>query len=510
MIEAGRSSNFGAGLRRTSSTCPATLDAAVWGAELALGADRGRIYLVEPTRSVRGRPQPHRPEVPRQHHPVLPHPRAPARRRRGRRLGGPPARGPPAHARQPGEGQGRGCRGDQRLTATQPGATPAPGSPWRSPAASVGQPWSPSQRWSESAPRFLPTTMTARPPGASRGSQVEQQVVERRLADPDRRVRPDLVVRRVGGRPRPGPQAANRSATPSDAAFSLASSTARSLTSTPVTIAPRHGRGDGQPDHAVAAAEVEDPAPAPAARSRGTAPPSPASRRPRAKTPDAADQRQVVAPHLGRDERLPRERHRRVGGEVVAPQARPAPSSRSAARGELGVRRVADLLEGQPVRRRPPSTAGVALPGRQDLGRPRRRSPALPDREQAARPATAPCCGRTRPPARWRRPRPSSARAPTRGRAGCGSWWRPRAACRTTRSRGSPSSGGRGLVHRRRRRAAAARPARGARASGSTALGVVGDPVGVAAPHAPRSGRRSPAEPRPPRRTRTSAGEDRR
>ena len=36
----------------------------------------------------------------------------------------------------------------------------------------VGQPCSPSQRCSESAPRFLPTTITARPPGASRGSQV--------------------------------------------------------------------------------------------------------------------------------------------------------------------------------------------------------------------------------------------------------------------------------------------------------------------------------------------------
>ena len=62
----------------------------------------------------------------------------------------------------------------------------------------VGQPCSPSQRCSESAPRFLPTTSTARPPGASRGSQVQQQRVQRLLADPDRRVRPDLVVALVG------------------------------------------------------------------------------------------------------------------------------------------------------------------------------------------------------------------------------------------------------------------------------------------------------------------------
>ena len=49
LIEAGRSSNFGAGLTANFVYLTGTLDAAVWGAELALGADRGRIYLVEPT-----------------------------------------------------------------------------------------------------------------------------------------------------------------------------------------------------------------------------------------------------------------------------------------------------------------------------------------------------------------------------------------------------------------------------------------------------------------------------
>ncbi|MCC7536857.1 MAG: NAD(+)--rifampin ADP-ribosyltransferase [Deltaproteobacteria bacterium] len=49
LIEAGRASNFG---ERTSAAfvyLTATLDAATWGAELAVGDGRGRIYIVEPT-----------------------------------------------------------------------------------------------------------------------------------------------------------------------------------------------------------------------------------------------------------------------------------------------------------------------------------------------------------------------------------------------------------------------------------------------------------------------------
>lgn len=49
LVSAGRSSNFGAGATANFVYLTGTLDAAVWGAELALGADRGRIYLVEPT-----------------------------------------------------------------------------------------------------------------------------------------------------------------------------------------------------------------------------------------------------------------------------------------------------------------------------------------------------------------------------------------------------------------------------------------------------------------------------
>ena len=49
LIEAGRASNYG---ERTSAAfvyLTATLDAATWGAELAVGDGPGRIYIVEPT-----------------------------------------------------------------------------------------------------------------------------------------------------------------------------------------------------------------------------------------------------------------------------------------------------------------------------------------------------------------------------------------------------------------------------------------------------------------------------
>jgi hypothetical protein len=49
LIEPGRSSNFGAGKAASFVYTTATLDAAVWGAELSLGEGPGRIYLVEPT-----------------------------------------------------------------------------------------------------------------------------------------------------------------------------------------------------------------------------------------------------------------------------------------------------------------------------------------------------------------------------------------------------------------------------------------------------------------------------
>jgi rifampin ADP-ribosylating transferase len=49
LIQAGFSSNFGKGKKAAYIYLTATLDAATWGAELAVGKGRGRIYIVEPT-----------------------------------------------------------------------------------------------------------------------------------------------------------------------------------------------------------------------------------------------------------------------------------------------------------------------------------------------------------------------------------------------------------------------------------------------------------------------------
>jgi rifampin ADP-ribosylating transferase len=48
LLVPGRESNFAAGRVMNYVYFTATLDAAVWGAELAGGEDRGRIYIVEP------------------------------------------------------------------------------------------------------------------------------------------------------------------------------------------------------------------------------------------------------------------------------------------------------------------------------------------------------------------------------------------------------------------------------------------------------------------------------
>ena len=49
MLVPGRESNFEGGRIMNYVYFTATLDAAVWGAELAAGEARGRIYIVEPT-----------------------------------------------------------------------------------------------------------------------------------------------------------------------------------------------------------------------------------------------------------------------------------------------------------------------------------------------------------------------------------------------------------------------------------------------------------------------------
>jgi rifampin ADP-ribosylating transferase len=49
LIEPGFASNYGSNKNANYIFLTATLDAAIWAAELALGEAKGRIYLVEPT-----------------------------------------------------------------------------------------------------------------------------------------------------------------------------------------------------------------------------------------------------------------------------------------------------------------------------------------------------------------------------------------------------------------------------------------------------------------------------
>jgi hypothetical protein len=57
LIAVGYASNYGEGKAALSWVyCTGTLDAAIWGAELAVGSGLGRIYLVEPTGPVEDDP----------------------------------------------------------------------------------------------------------------------------------------------------------------------------------------------------------------------------------------------------------------------------------------------------------------------------------------------------------------------------------------------------------------------------------------------------------------------
>ena len=56
LIAAGYASNYGKRKQAAFVYLSATLDAAIWGAELAAGAGPGRIYVVEPTGSIEDDP----------------------------------------------------------------------------------------------------------------------------------------------------------------------------------------------------------------------------------------------------------------------------------------------------------------------------------------------------------------------------------------------------------------------------------------------------------------------
>jgi len=56
LVKPGYNSNFGQGKQAKYIFLTGTLDAAIWGAELASGSGRERIYLVEPTGPVEDDP----------------------------------------------------------------------------------------------------------------------------------------------------------------------------------------------------------------------------------------------------------------------------------------------------------------------------------------------------------------------------------------------------------------------------------------------------------------------
>jgi rifampin ADP-ribosylating transferase len=56
LIEVGFNSNYGQRKNAQYIFLTATLDAAIWGAELAFGEERERIYLVEPTGAIEDDP----------------------------------------------------------------------------------------------------------------------------------------------------------------------------------------------------------------------------------------------------------------------------------------------------------------------------------------------------------------------------------------------------------------------------------------------------------------------
>lgn len=56
LVQVGFNSNYGKRINAKYIFLTATLDAAIWGAELAIGEGRGRIYLVEATGSIENDP----------------------------------------------------------------------------------------------------------------------------------------------------------------------------------------------------------------------------------------------------------------------------------------------------------------------------------------------------------------------------------------------------------------------------------------------------------------------
>lgn len=76
LIAAGYGSNYGAQKQASWVYLTGTLDAAIWGAELAAGDGPERIYIVEPTGPIEDDPQSDGQEIPGQSDAILSLPRA--------------------------------------------------------------------------------------------------------------------------------------------------------------------------------------------------------------------------------------------------------------------------------------------------------------------------------------------------------------------------------------------------------------------------------------------------
>ena len=280
----------------------------------------------------------------------------------------------------------------------------------------MAYPCSISQRCRVSAPRFLRDHQPGDAGGREPGQPGQQQRVQGLLADPDRRVGPDLVVAglRVGLF---GPQHPDPVGHPQRRGVVPAQVQRPFVDVDRVDGRARAVQGDGQGDRAVAAAEVQDPRPArSASATRAAAPRCPRSSPSPAKTPPAVIRVELPAPH-GRRDRPPPLGAGGLGVEVVRLVTVCSASARvracSARAASSGVGGIADLLQGQPARRQHRHR-------RVADGRGRHRPPARPRPagrcrpRPARRPASAPSSGRRRRRARCTRPRRPAGRRSTR------------------------------------------------------------------------------------------------
>jgi hypothetical protein len=116
LIAVGYNSNFGKGKPLSWVYLTGTLDAAIWGAELAAGEGRERIYIVEPTGPIFDDPNLTDQKISRQPDAVLPFPRA----AQGHGVGEPPSRTAAGDERPSRSAEGARYRGNRLIRRSCP------------------------------------------------------------------------------------------------------------------------------------------------------------------------------------------------------------------------------------------------------------------------------------------------------------------------------------------------------------------------------------------------------